>query len=444
MALTATASAIGEPWQAASGTGAQRLTFPEYRKKLEESPLHRRAIAAGGNLHEVREVAPEKLYPDLASLAKASDGVFLVHIIRNSCTVSPSGNDVITLYKALVLHDWKGMHLGRGIPHSYGTTLDFSVPGGLVGFDDKTRASLSIRGFKPLQDGGRYVVFLRFARGEERQVTPALRLAGESVQGAFGLENEEVHPVLALGAPATKYLKSRVPEFLTEVRSAVHDVPGVVDSAPPPAPEPANSAFLSPLHLQAVGMHLPSYMPSINRFVGYQLSLVFAGSQKERTIEWVSLPGERGLVPEETANRMPLAADFSLLEPPRPSYGGGMTDMRVYSHEWVIAASTADGEVRGLLVNGDPRIDGGEGHFYVRPKVSFNVAFPDDPQIARITFLWPIFGSGETYGQFHLKEIGHIDLKPKSPARPRARPQVPPFPGAEPRGAGSRSQIAPK
>lgn len=402
---------------AGAGLGGQQTTAQENHHKAQESSLHQRAIRAGGNLHEAQEVAASKLYPDLASLAKASDGIFLVHIIRNSCTGSPSGNDVITLYKALVLQDWKGGNLGQGIPHSGGTTLDFSVPGGVIGFDDHTRASVSTHGFRPLQDGGRYVVFLRFARGDERQQTPALRLTGEGVQGAFALENEKVRPAYGLDALGKRYRGAGARDFIAEVRGILRAAGKGVPLHSMAPPEPMNSLFLSPGHLEALGLHLPSYMPAVRDLIGYQLTSVSAGSSKDRTIEWDSLPGqhgygEEGLLREEDTNMLPLSPNFTLVEPTQRHYAYGLNGAFVVARTIVIAAATTDGEVRSTIIMGDPRNRGGEGQFMIAPKVTFNVVLPDDPQITKIVFLRPM--SADPPLLFRLEQIGKIELKPRS------------------------------
>lgn len=183
-----------------------------YRRSIQESALHQQTIAAGGTLHRIRRTEPAKLAGDLQSLVKQSDEIVLVQIARNSCQVSPSGEEPITMYQAGVIRRWKG----------FGSdSIVFSVPFGMVVFDRDTRADASIPGFQPPRNGHRYVLFLRFSYGDERQLAPALRLVGDSVQGAFEVSDETINPAFHLDSLDQKYMGVPVPQFLKEVQSAV-------------------------------------------------------------------------------------------------------------------------------------------------------------------------------------------------------------------------------
>ncbi len=213
-----------------------RYDAQEFQKKMQErqdrlqaSPLHQRARAAGGNLQTTRKALPANLYGDLASLMKASDEVLFVQIIRNGCTLSPSGEDPITMYTAFILRKWKGHSLD---------TITFSVPTGSVAFDRNTFASTAAPGFKTLLNGGRYVLFLRFARGEETKLTPALRLTGDALQGAFEVENGRVQPVFFPDLLYKKYRNAAVLGFLDEIKSLAV-AQGVYAPAATPTPMPA-------------------------------------------------------------------------------------------------------------------------------------------------------------------------------------------------------------
>jgi hypothetical protein len=168
-------------------------------------------MQAGGHLEEVRDAEPMELHANLVSLMKQSDEVLLVHIVRNSCQISPSGEQPITIYQAVVLRKWKGPVVQD--------VVYFAVPMGHLQFDKQTSAISSVHGFHPLVNGKRYVLFLRFARDQERQLTPARRLTGSAVQGAFRLEDEKVMPAYELDKVARKYSRMSVAQFLEEVQT---------------------------------------------------------------------------------------------------------------------------------------------------------------------------------------------------------------------------------
>jgi hypothetical protein len=194
----------------ASAIPGQEDAEREERLRIESSVLHQRAIAAGGKLHTVNDANPSNLYASLTALANASDLVILAHVGENSCGLSPSGTAPVTIYEVGVFHIYKG--------HA-DPTIHVSLPTGAVSFADGTHTSSSVASFFPLVDGGRYVLFLRSARGEERRVTPGYRLAGDGVQGAFLLDDETVMPNFRGDAFWRTYFKMSVPDFLSQVTS---------------------------------------------------------------------------------------------------------------------------------------------------------------------------------------------------------------------------------
>ncbi len=158
----------------------------EYFARIQASPLHQRVKAAGGKYAGVRLIPSASLHPDLAALMKVSEDVVLIHVVRNSCQLSTSGEDIVTMYDAQVIKTYKGSS-------SPGTTIWFSIPVGGFHFGEAGRATVSSPGFNMLENGGRYLVFLRFARGNEEKVTAARRLSGgDGLQGAFELDHELV------------------------------------------------------------------------------------------------------------------------------------------------------------------------------------------------------------------------------------------------------------
>ncbi|MGO9270285.1 MAG: hypothetical protein ACLQOO_08550 [Terriglobia bacterium] len=183
----------------------------EHLRAMQTSPLRQRAIAAGGELRDVHKANPANLAGDLPSLMQKSDEVLIVHILGNSCQVSPSGEDPITVYEGEVLRKYKG--------YTVGDRIAFSVPVGGVEFDPKTRASTAVEGFRPMLNGERYLLFLHFARGDERKLAAGLRLTGDGVQGAFKLEEEKVYAAYHEDSLWRKYRGVGVPQFLNDVES---------------------------------------------------------------------------------------------------------------------------------------------------------------------------------------------------------------------------------
>jgi hypothetical protein len=185
---------------------AQDARQLEQQRRLA-SPLYQQASAAGGQMKATNIVAPGDQYADLPSLMRASDEVLLVNVASGFGELSPSGNSVFTLYTLQVMQAWKG-------PAS--KTVYLSVPDGWLAFDANTRAHASWRNFRPLQKGARYVVFLRYARGAEKQETPGRRLTGGGIQGAFELtDQDQVEPMFREDGvwrplwhlPATAFMK---------------------------------------------------------------------------------------------------------------------------------------------------------------------------------------------------------------------------------------------
>jgi hypothetical protein len=174
---------MGAGWRSASGQNV----FQQEQERIQNSPLHQAAVGAGGILKLAKKPNPANLYPDLASLMKASDEVLIVHMVSNAGTLAPSGSDAITVHQALIIQSIK-----LGIPNQ---TIWISVPVGTVIFDHNTRATASYQGFMPPSDGDRHVVFVRHPRGQEQTVLPGLRLTGDGVQGAFLLtDQDQVEP----------------------------------------------------------------------------------------------------------------------------------------------------------------------------------------------------------------------------------------------------------
>ena len=193
------------------------------------------------------------------------------------------------------------------------------------------------------------------------------------------------------------------------------------------SPAQAPSPMLISSHLEAVGVHLPSYMASINDLMRYQEGLP---THQKLMVEWDSLPGRQGRVMKEEVAGVPLAPNFVLLDRKQNLLGaGGKIDPLLNEDELVIVGVTASGEIRGLKAQGDPRLWHGE---YLAPgkrqerwdvvtaKVTIEVLLPDDPLIKTVLFMKPrwIADAG-----WQLEKIGGIDLPSKpSPQSTNKKP----------------------
>jgi hypothetical protein len=178
-----------------------------------DTPLHQRAVAAGGKLTETHEANVADLAADLPSLTARSDEVLLVHLLTSHGGVSAAGDRVQSHYDVQVLRSWKG-------PHIAGDVITFFVPAGGFLFHDGIQAERSVRSFSALFDGGRYVLFLR-SSAVAGQSDPSLWLVGDGVQGAFLLTEEKVRPVYQQGPLWQNYNQRAVSALLTELDASL-------------------------------------------------------------------------------------------------------------------------------------------------------------------------------------------------------------------------------
>ena len=193
--------------------GFQEDGLSKERNRRLTSALYQEAKAAGGKLYKVIQANPANLYGDLPALTRASDEILLVHIVRSGGQLSPSGTHPIRTYHAQVIQCLKG-NVANNI-------VWFSTLAGMVQFDSTTAAAASIGNFMAPADGGRYLLFLRYSRGQEDQLTPARRLAGDGVQGAFELNDEVIEPSYRGDALVRPYWHMAVPTFLGQVQGLV-------------------------------------------------------------------------------------------------------------------------------------------------------------------------------------------------------------------------------
>ncbi len=347
---------------------------------------------------EVHEANPAKLYPDLASLYKASEAVLLVHVNRNGCKLSPSGNDVITEYNATVILDFYG---GPAWGENGGATARFTIPSGMVAFDQDARAAVSVRNFSPLMNGKRYLVFLRSAAGDDGRFDPGFRLTGDGVQGAFEVTDEIVAPNFHGDALWQKYRGASVATLVGDVRSFTHAAIADAAAGRPHVvgrPDIENPWDITVGKLQEAGFHLPSYMPTIwqlREYVGERLA-----THQQLTLTWDSLPGVSASgsagVPCHTVWDLPLSPEFVVTGRRRglPGASGDGIGPMLQSTFLVEIGVTASSEVRSLFVIKDPRMVEAEGYCGVVPSVTFQMRLPDDPEIKTVVFFKPEHTSG--------------------------------------------------
>ena len=169
--------------------------------------------------------------------------------------------------------------------------------------------------------------------------------------------------------------------------------------------------------LQAVGLHLPSYMPKIGDLHDYQKRVP---SRQEILIEWDPHTGyDHPAYREQVAERS-LKHDFTLVQRKQSIKGDaqiGTLDLLDLSLE--VVGVTDTGEVRGLasgpslLVRGEafhaPGEHSPERNDYIQGKGTFSVGLPDDPKIEKLVLLL-----AHPSEKPRLEQVGTIDLTAKA------------------------------
>jgi hypothetical protein len=169
--------------------------------------------------------------------------------------------------------------------------------------------------------------------------------------------------------------------------------------------------------LQAVGLHLPSYMPKIGDLENYQKTVP---SRQEILIEWDPHTGYDHPVFREQVAKHSLKHDFAVVQRKQNIKGDaqiGTLMLRELGSE--VVGVTSAGEVRGLangptlLVREEAFHAPGESqqnrHEYIKSKESFWVGLPDDPKIDKLILL--LVHPNE---KARLEQIGVIDLTVKA------------------------------
>jgi len=155
---------------------------------ISASPLCQQVRETHSYVHR-RDVDSTTLAPNLFTLMQQSDEIILASTFGDQTSaLAPSGQDVVAYFDVKVLRTWKGTH-------KVGDLVTFAMPWGAVncGLPVKNgqanSAAVTMTGgldWETVRYAGPYVLFLRQSRGEETELTPALRLTGgDGMQGLF-------------------------------------------------------------------------------------------------------------------------------------------------------------------------------------------------------------------------------------------------------------------
>jgi hypothetical protein len=169
--------------------------------------------------------------------------------------------------------------------------------------------------------------------------------------------------------------------------------------------------------LQAVGLHLPSYMPKMGDLHDYQKRVP---SHQEILIEWDPHTGyDHPAYREQVAERS-LKHDFTLEQRKQNIKGdAGIGPTSLLDLGLEVVGVTNTGEIRGLangpslLVRGEATHVPGERtperHDFIKSKDTFLVALPDDPKIEKLVLLL-----AHPNEKPRLEQVGVIDLTAKT------------------------------
>lgn len=150
-------------------------------------------------------------YSELSGLAGDSTAVIIGTPQTNSSRLTPDGMSITLDYRVKVEYVYKGAL-------REGDLVTVSLPGGMVKFDDGSTAEVRTSGFRKMQDGKTYALFLTPKGG-------AFVPTG-GAQGVFGIPTTsltravQVH-VLVPNDPMFKYHEADVKDFLKELRKSV-------------------------------------------------------------------------------------------------------------------------------------------------------------------------------------------------------------------------------
>jgi hypothetical protein len=188
-----------------------------------------------------------------------------------------------------------------------------------------------------------------------------------------------------------------------------------LSASTPQAQTEGNSWELSASHLQAAGLHLPSYMPRVENPMLYQSRL---STHQELEIEWNLIPGSDRPVRRDGVAEGSLSSNFILQNRKQNVQGNARASMLDMNDLTLVTiAITPNGEVRGLTVGpGTPRIPGESfggktSYEMVNPKTTFQIFLPDDPKVEKLVFLL----AHPDGAKYRLEKVGTLDLSSKKP-----------------------------
>jgi hypothetical protein len=169
--------------------------------------------------------------------------------------------------------------------------------------------------------------------------------------------------------------------------------------------------------LQALGLHLPSYLSTVADLHDYQKRVP---SRQEIFIEWDPHVGfDHPAYREQVAERS-LRHEFILQQRKQNIKGdAGIGPTTLLDLGLVVVGATGTDEVRGLamgpslLIRGEAFYVPGERqpperHDYIQSKTTFRVGLPDDPKIEKLLLLL-----AHPNEKPRLEQVGIIDLTTK-------------------------------
>lgn len=133
--------------------------------KPQDVPSERRAQTAAARRGGYRELARLKgeivadipanshVKFDLDTITKKSAAVVIGTAVSNVCRLSPDGQQITTDYQVQVQEVLKGKGVHAG-------AIEVSLPGGRMVFEDGTSAQVNTPGFRRMENGKTYVLFL--------------------------------------------------------------------------------------------------------------------------------------------------------------------------------------------------------------------------------------------------------------------------------------------
>ena len=164
------------------------------------------------HLIQVEKPAGPGRYADLSGLAGDSTAVIIGTPQTNISQLTPDGMSITLDYRVKVEYVYKGAL-------REGDFVTVSLPGGMVKFEDGSTAEVRTSGFRKMQDGKTYALFLT-PKGRGAFVPTG------GAQGVFDIPTTSVtravkSHVLVPNDPVLKYHEADVKDFLKELRKSV-------------------------------------------------------------------------------------------------------------------------------------------------------------------------------------------------------------------------------